>query len=153
MLHYGMTVVLWICSGPQSLSGARGSAQGFQAVFQRPNPGTDTERAEQPLISSSLAHKYLFETASKGRDLLTDLQLKSCILYLLTMCGVVLSRYQNICIQYRYQWKSTVFGTKAKDKTMLIKKHSIFIIKSNKNKMYKNQCHSLCLFKIVFFHT
>lgn len=79
MLHNGMTVVLWICSGPLSLSGARGSAQGFQAIFQRPNPGTDTERAEQPLISSLLTHKYLFETASKGRDLLTDLQMKSCI--------------------------------------------------------------------------
>lgn len=56
----------------------------FQAVFQRPNPITDTERAEQPLISSLLAHTYLFETASKGRDLLIDLQMKSCILCLLT---------------------------------------------------------------------
>ncbi len=153
MLHYGMTVVLWICSGPQSLSGARGSAQGFQAVFQRPNPGTDTERAEQPLISSLLAHKYWFETASKGRDLLTDLQLKSCILYLLTMCGVVMSRYQNICIQYRYQWKSTVFGTKAKDKTMLIKKHSIFIIKSNKIKCTKINAIRCVYLKLCFFHT
>ncbi len=45
---------------------------------------------------------------------------------------VVLSRYQNFSIRYQYQWKSTVlgtnFGTKAKHKNMLIKKH-IFINK------------------------
>jgi len=35
---------------------------------------------------------------------------------------VVLSRYQNFSIRYRYQWKSTVLGTKAKHKNMLIKK-------------------------------
>ncbi len=43
-----------------------------------------------------------------------------------------LSRYQNFSIRYQYQWKSTVlgtnFGTKAKHKNMLIKKH-IFINK------------------------
>ncbi len=46
------------------------------------------------------------------------------------MRSIVLSRYQNFSIQYQYQWKSTVlgtnFGTKAKHKNMLIKKH-IFI--------------------------
>ncbi len=45
---------------------------------------------------------------------------------------VVLSRYQNFSIRYQYQWKSTVlvtnFGTKAKHKNMLFKKH-IFIKK------------------------
>ncbi len=45
---------------------------------------------------------------------------------------VGLSRYQNFSIRYQYQWKSTVlgtnFGTKAKHKNMLIKKH-IFIDK------------------------
>ncbi len=45
---------------------------------------------------------------------------------------IVLSRYQNFSIRYQYQWKSTVlgtnFGTKAKHKNMLIKKH-IFINK------------------------
>ncbi len=45
---------------------------------------------------------------------------------------LVLSRYQNFSIRYQYQWKSTVlgtnFGTKAKHKNMLIKKH-IFINK------------------------
>ncbi len=48
----------------------------------------------------------------------------------LTVLG--LSRYQNFSIRYQYQWKSTVlgtnFGTKAKHKNMLIKKH-IFINK------------------------
>ncbi len=39
-----------------------------------------------------------------------------------------LSRYQNFSIRYQYQWKSTVLGTKAKHKNMLIKKH-IFINK------------------------
>ncbi len=47
-------------------------------------------------------------------------------------CWLVLSRYQNFSIRYQYQWKSTVlgtnFGTKAKHKNMLIKKH-IFINK------------------------
>ncbi len=46
--------------------------------------------------------------------------------------GLGLSRYQNFSIRYQYQWKSTVlgtnFGTKAKHKNMLIKKH-IFINK------------------------
>ncbi len=46
---------------------------------------------------------------------------------------LVLSRYQNVYIRYQYQWKSTVlgtnFGTKAKHKNMLIKKHIIFINK------------------------
>ncbi len=42
-------------------------------------------------------------------------------------------QYQHFCIRYQYQWKSTFlgtkFGTKTKHKTMLIKKHTIFINK------------------------
>ncbi len=53
---------------------------------------------------------------------------------------LVLSRYQNFCIRYRYQWKSTVLGTKEKQK-MLIKKHTIFI--------NKNQCNSLYLSIVI----
>ncbi len=48
------------------------------------------------------------------------------------VCALGLSRYQHFSIRYQYQWKSTVlgtnFGTKAKHKNMLIKKH-IFINK------------------------
>ncbi len=42
------------------------------------------------------------------------------------------------------------FGTKAKHKNMQIKKHTIFINEVKQNVIYKNQCHFLCLFKIVF---
>ncbi len=55
----------------------------------------------------------------------------------LALILLVLSRYQNVSIRYRYQWKSTVlgtnFGTKAKHKNMLIKKHTIFINKVKQN--------------------
>ncbi len=44
----------------------------------------------------------------------------------------------------------TNFGTKAKHKNMRIKKHTIFINEVKQNVIYKNQCHFLCLFKIVF---
>ncbi len=62
--------------------------------------------------------------------------------YPFNVFGVVLSRYQNFCIAYQYQLKSTVlgtnFGTKAKHKNMLIKKtHYFLLIKLNKNKLYK----------------
>ncbi len=62
--------------------------------------------------------------------------------------AVGLSRYQNFSIRYQYQWKSTVlgtnFGTKAKHKNMLIKK-TFLLIKLNKNKLHKNQCHFFML--------
>ncbi len=45
----------------------------------------------------------------------------------------MLSRYQDFCILYPYQWKSmdlgTYFGTEAKHKNMLVKKRTIFINK------------------------
>ncbi len=58
---------------------------------------------------------------------------------------LVLSRHLHFCNRDRYQWKSTVLGTKAKHKNMLF-----LLMKSNENKRYKNLCHYLCLFKIVF---
>ncbi len=58
-----------------------------------------------------------------------------------SLLQLVLSRYQNFSIRYRYQWKSTVlgtnFGTKAKHKNMLIKNILFLLIKSNKNKCKK----------------
>ncbi len=63
---------------------------------------------------------------------------------------LVLSRYQNVCIRYQYQWKSTVIGTnfctKAKDGTMLIKKHTIFI---NKIKQKYNLQKSMPFFVLI----
>ncbi len=44
----------------------------------------------------------------------------------------------------------TNFGTKAKHKSMLLKKHTIFINKIKQHKMNKHLCHSLCSIKIVF---
>ncbi len=43
----------------------------------------------------------------------------------------------------------TNFGTKAKRNNLLIKKKLIWLIKLNKNKLYKNKWHSIFLFEIV----
>ncbi len=70
----------------------------------------------------------------------------------------MLSRYQNFSIRYRYKWKSTVlctnFHTKAKHKTMLVKKHTIFI-KSRQTKIkslsdFKAKRFSLLMSILIF---